>query len=135
MPPTRSPKPKVTDEEDILLGQCIEYALLKHLQVMHQRPCRTADGWRTAIQGHKGFPDLVIAGPGGLIIAELKSTTGRFTLEQGTWMNILAGAHIAMGQPDRLIIEEWRPGDWTSGRIRTQIDLIARGTWEPRTAQ
>jgi len=35
----------------------ITLALQKGWRVHHDRPARTDVGWRTAFQGHKGFPD------------------------------------------------------------------------------
>lgn len=53
-------------------------------------------GYRTALAGDKGFPDLVLARAttsqrlGGLIFAELKSETGRIGIEQIEWSEHLA---------------------------------------------
>jgi len=55
-------------------------------------------------RSRKGFPDLVIAGPGGAIFAELKSEKGRVSKEQQEWLDALAGA----GAEFYL----WRPSDW-----------------------
>jgi hypothetical protein len=52
----------------------------------------------------KGFPDLVIAGPNGVIFAELKTDTGRVTPEQNRWIEALRlGGAIA---------QVWRPRNW-----------------------
>ncbi|MEE9401289.1 MAG: VRR-NUC domain-containing protein [Dehalococcoidia bacterium] len=74
--------------------------------VHHQRPGRMADGrWRSSIQGHKGFPDLVLVHPetGVLIFAELKSEKGRLRPEQKLWMHSLAYGYSYY---------IWRPSDW-----------------------
>ena len=53
-------------------------------------------GYRTALAGDKGFPDLVLARAtttqrqGGLIFAELKSEKGRLAIDQIEWSNHLA---------------------------------------------
>lgn len=59
----------------------------------------------------KGFPDLVLVHPSrGLVFAELKTTTGKVTPEQLTWINELretgAEAHL------------WRPADWPAIEAR-----------------
>jgi hypothetical protein len=79
----------------------IDYAKLRGWFVCHQRPARTATGWRTAVQGHEGFPDLVLARNGVVILAELKGARGHPTPQQAAW-----GVHI--GEQYRL----WRPMDW-----------------------
>ena len=63
----------------------------------HQRPARVrrdgADTYRSAIAGDKGFPDIVLVrsrnGVGRLIVAELKSATGKLTAEQAAWLGML----------------------------------------------
>jgi hypothetical protein len=51
-----------------------------------------------------GFPDLVIVGKSGVIFAELKSSTGKVSLNQSEWYERLraAGAKAYI----------WRPEDW-----------------------
>ena len=61
----------------------------------HFRPARTAKGWRTALSGHPGYPDLVATrtnadGTGGrLIFLELKSERGKVEPEQHAWLDAL----------------------------------------------
>jgi hypothetical protein len=52
----------------------------------------------------KGFPDLVIAGRGGVIFAELKAQKGRVTNAQADWIGavLLGGGRAYV----------WRPSDW-----------------------
>lgn len=52
-----------------------------------------------------GFPDLVIAGRGKLIYAEVKSETGKLSVDQEMWRDLLleAGAQWYL----------WRPSSWT----------------------
>lgn len=65
-----------------------DYAALRGWLWLHQRPARTARGWRTAtsgtLGGGKGFPDLLLVRPadGRWLVAELKTDTGRLTAEQ-----------------------------------------------------
>src|SRR5262249_16551074 len=90
--------------------------------VMHQRPARTAKGWRTAIQGDAGFPDLVLVRPGRLLRArpprllfvELKAKRGRLTDGQRQWMEALV-------QIPFVEVLTWTPDDLTSGRIEKAL--------------
>lgn len=59
-----------------------------------------------------GLPDLLLARNGRVIIAELKSHTGRLKPEQHAWLTELA-LHPT------LEIHLWRPADWLSGAIET----------------
>jgi hypothetical protein len=68
---------------------------------MHSRPCRTAQGWRTAVQGDVGFVDLVLARAGVVLFYELKSEKGRLGKGQPEWA-------AAIGAQYRL----YRPSDW-----------------------
>jgi hypothetical protein len=68
--------------------------------VTHFRPARTQRGYRTAIQGHKGFPDVVLARDGVVLFRECKTDTGRLAPEQRAWLAALPDAAV------------WRPRDW-----------------------
>lgn len=69
-------------------------------RVHHGRTVQTGGRYMTPIQGHKGFPDLVLAKGGRVILAELKQD-GRYPEpEQRAWRD-------AIGQQWRL----WRPKD------------------------
>jgi hypothetical protein len=65
----------------------------------------------------KGFPDLVIAGPGKIIFAELKSAKGRVTREQQEWIEAVRWAGITA--------YVWRPDDWPE--VKAVLDWVARG--------
>lgn len=67
-------------------------------------------------RSRRGFPDLVIVGPRGVLFRELKSDTGRMEPDQTCWGQGLAdaGANWSI----------WRPADWHSGRIRAEIDAL-----------
>ena len=72
---------------------------------MHSRPAKGRDGrWRTALQGHAGFPDLVLVHKERrlLLFAELKSEKGKVEPEQQAWLEALEAAHAAV---------VWRPAD------------------------
>ncbi|QYN41089.1 hypothetical protein K1T35_47970 (plasmid) [Pseudonocardia sp. DSM 110487] len=78
----------------------VETATLHGWRVTHFRPARTARGWRTAVQGHKGFFDLVLARNGVVLIVELKTDAGRLTPDQRQWFT-------ALGE----LAAVWRPRD------------------------
>lgn len=81
----------------------IDYAILLGWRVAHIRPARTAKGWRTPYIGHTGLPDLILVKHGRVLLAELKSETGKPTLDQQAWIT-------AAGRNGYL----WRPRDWSS---------------------
>jgi len=87
-------------EED-LQTRILQAATLYGWRAAHFRPARTAKGWRTPMSGDPGFPDLVLARGGVLIVPELKSRRGRTTPDQDLWLE-------ALGDHARL----WRPQDW-----------------------
>lgn len=72
-----------------------------------------------------GLPDLLIAGPGGQIWAELKRQAKRAkaSVEQQVWLDtLLAGGAAAF---------LWRPEDWMSGAIQNELYRIARPIRRP----
>ena len=80
------------------------YAQLFGWAVVHFRPARTKNSWRTAgSYDSKGFPDLLLARD-RLIAAELKSTAGRVTVDQEAWLGRFRQCGIAAFV--------WRPSDW-----------------------
>lgn len=100
----------ITEAE--LQAMVVELAHLAGWMIQHTRPARTADGgWRTPIQGHKGFPDLVLVHErhGRVIFAELKSETGRVRPEQREWATAL---QATTGRSDVVQYRLWRPSDW-----------------------
>lgn len=99
-----------------LQGAVLEAAAYHGWLIHHDRPARTTRGWATAITGHAGFPDLVLAHPRhGLLLRELKTERGLLTAQQSAWLEALSagGANTAV----------WRPTDWLGG----VIDLELRG--------
>jgi hypothetical protein len=70
--------------------------------------------------GPSGLPDLVIAGPGGLVLAELKSEFGELSAGQQAWQWALQ-----FGRPNADWYRLWRPADWYSGRIRSELALLS----------
>lgn len=104
--------------EGQLLRNVVDLCAWLGLRVHHCRPARTASGWRTPIQGDVGFPDLVVAGEGGVVFAELKSRTGRLSAGQQVWRDVLLGS----GQVWLL----WQPSDWPD-RIRAVLEPLSKG--------
>ena len=103
--------------EQELLDDTIDLAMRCKWACCHFRPARTRRGWRTAIQGHIGFPDLVLARAGVVLFRELKGDRGRLSSEQRDW-----GKQIdpwwwgEVGSSERLVLgafDVWRPSDWT----------------------
>lgn len=110
--------------EDDLLRTVLDMAKLFGLLTAHFRPAQLKDKagrerWVTAVQGDgKGYPDLTIVGPGGVLFRELKSDTGPVAPEQRKWLARLdeAGADIGV----------WRPADLRSGRIERELRALRR---------
>ena len=95
--------------EDQLLTAVLELAKFAGWRVCHFRPARTSMGWKTAIQGHKGWPDLAMVKGKRFLVAELKSRNGTTTLEQTFWLRDLLRAGVE--------VHVWRPADWDLGTI------------------
>lgn len=80
-------------------------------RVAHFRPARTASGWRTAVEGHAGFPDLVLANGKRVIVAELKSMKGKPSDDQKQWLAAL--------EPLSPVV--WTPREWLDGSIEEEL--------------
>ena len=98
--------------EDDLLDKTIRYARLRHWRVHHDRPARTRDGWRTAIQGDKGFPDLLMVRGRRIVVAELKDEDGEPTPEQEVWLAALGEVAWPSTHVSVLRTYVWRPSSW-----------------------
>ena len=70
----------------------------------HQRPARTSRGWRTAISGDAGCPDLTCVRGDKILWLELKTEKGRLTQEQAKWLAALGSAGGS--------VHVVRPSDW-----------------------
>lgn len=107
--------------EDMLLEGVLDLCKLLRCRTLHIRPARTANGWRTPVQGDgKGFPDLLILTyDDRLLFRELKSNTGHLMSHQIGWANGLMNADL-----DYAV---WRPSDWFSGRIQRELSPATRG--------
>jgi hypothetical protein len=71
----------------------------------HFRPARTATGWRTALSGSPGFPDLVAVRGDRVLFVELKAANGKLRDEQQSWLS-------ALGATGAVEVHCWRPSDW-----------------------
>jgi hypothetical protein len=63
-----------------------------------------------------GFPDLVLAGPGGVLFRELKNDHGQLRPEQQRWRYRLLAGGTDYGV--------WRPDQWRSGFIEKELNAI-----------
>ncbi len=66
-------------------------------------------------RSERGFPDLCVCGPSGVLFRELKAERGRLTADQRTWLDRLteAGADA----------DVWRPDSWPD-RVLTELHGI-----------
>ena len=83
-----------------LQGAIVETAQLRGWHVAHFRPARTARGWRTPVEGHAGFVDLVLARRGVVFMWEVKGDGDDPSIEQLEWL-----AAIGAGVADCRIVE------------------------------
>jgi hypothetical protein len=79
----------------------MDTAKLNGWMCVHYRPAWVGGRMVTALQGDKGAPDLILARGGVLLLAELKSETGRLSMDQQRWLAALGGYGRC-----------WRPADW-----------------------
>ncbi len=87
----------------------IAMAIMYGWKVQHSRPAMLpGGGWATHIQGHVGFPDLVLANRHrGVIYAELKSERGKVSPSQADWLETLTAASAVSSETFL-----WRPNDF-----------------------
>lgn len=115
--------------EDALKGYVMDLLTKTGWLIHHDRPARgQKEGeWRTHIEGHPGFPDIVAVHPdeGRLLIAELKSEKGRYRPGQKEWLEALDYATVICGgglDGRRVTVCTWRPSDWVDGRIQAWVE-------------
>src|SRR5215469_3352029 len=70
-----------------------------------------------------GFPDLVLAGPGGVLFRELKRQDKKPTAAQQEWLTVLTQAGQDAGV--------WRPSSLLSGQVAHELTAIARAGTGP----
>jgi hypothetical protein len=98
-------------------SQIIKHAKLWRWRVHHVRPALTGRGWRTPLQGDKGFPDLVLAkswpdGRAVMVLAELKAQRVKdVEPDQQAWLDVLS-----LLDAPQVIVATWRPMDWEDVR-------------------
>jgi hypothetical protein len=108
----------------------------------HFRPARTNRGYRTALQGDAGFPDLVLVREDDrrLIFAEVKGDGDRIRPEQQRWLDALGDVARSLvpteetregfgewsaAQTAELDVRLWTADDWRSGGIEADLRGIA----------
>jgi hypothetical protein len=98
-----------------LLEQVIQLAKMHGWLIHHQRPALTANGYRSTIRGHKGWPDLALAHPRrDSVFLEIKPEGGYPTEEQVHWLASLPNAYLV------------RPSDWQQiERVITGYESVA----------
>lgn len=103
-------KPGSGMTEAMLQASVMDLARTHRLLAFHVYDSRRSAG--------VGFPDLVIAGRGGVIFRELKNDVLQPTPEQMTWLGTLAegGADAAL----------WRPEAWLSGQVAEVLARLAK---------
>lgn len=107
--------------EDELQANILDYIkYLPDVLAYHALPARVGGGnredrWVTPMAGDKGFLDLVIAAPNGLLFRELKTEKGKVTEGQQKWLRTLRESGHDAGI--------WRPSDWPEPII-TEIRRI-----------
>jgi hypothetical protein len=96
--------------EAMLQTSILELARTYRLQAFHCYDSRKSTG--------PGFPDLCLAGPGGVVFAELKNDVLAPTPEQMTWLGTLVegGAEAYL----------WRPEQWLDQTIHAVLARLAK---------
>jgi hypothetical protein len=113
-------KRTITVTEAQFQGQIIDLAHLCGYLVTHFRAAKTMHGWRTPLQGDKGYLDTTMARPNPPrhIVAELKSEKGRITADEQLWYDTLKAAGVEC--------YIWRPRDFYEAariiRARTRAE-------------
>ena len=95
--------------EEQFKAQVLDLATRHDWLIHHDRPAMTSKGWRTAIEGTAGFPDLCMVNvkqrPARLIMAELKSEDGKMTADQALWrgaLRMVEGIETYLWKPSQL---------------------------------
>jgi hypothetical protein len=73
----------------------VEAARLGGWMIYHNRPAQNSAGrWRTALQGHAGFPDLVLVHPDARLVwfVEIKRKPNKLAPDQLVWRTALEEA-------------------------------------------
>ncbi len=97
--------PAVTSSDEPearLLSKVLRLAKQHGYRVYHTHDSRRSE---------EGFPDVVLCREDGIIFAELKSSTGKPTMDQTVWLHMLQRT----GQVEVYL---WRPADWRAIQAR-----------------
>lgn len=109
-------------KEAALVRAIIRALALTGWRVCHFRPARTADGWRTAVEGHAGAPDIIAVHPErGVLLIEAKSEEGRLSADQVLWRS--ASMRAAERYPDGIRYLVVRPQEWLAGELDELLGL------------
>jgi hypothetical protein len=108
--------PRLKESEKDFQAAVVRFAKLTGWRVQHTRTVQIRPGvWATPVQGHSGFPDLVLAHPTrGLLFVELKTIGGRLSKDQKDWLIVLSEASAE--------VYVWYPSDWPAIEERLQRD-------------
>jgi hypothetical protein len=114
--------------EDDLLTNTLALALARtlHWLTHHCRPAWTEKGWRTPVQGDRGFPDLILVRAGWLLAVELKRQRERLTTTQEEWRAGFEELTATPGSRVRYFV--WRPSDLLDQTIRATLTDPSGGT-------
>jgi len=104
-------------ERDLQAG-VVDVARILGYRVHAERAAPSQKGWRTPIQGHAGWPDVVICGHGRLLVRELKCGRNTLSAEQADWLQELRAAGIDAGV--------WTDSDWEAGLIEAELQIAER---------
>jgi hypothetical protein len=104
--------------ETWIVDNAREYGWLAH----HDRPARTEKGWRTAVQGDRGYPDITLVHRDRREILWVEAKTGKAELskEQERWLEALQEIQYdPFGGMGVVAVEVWRPemGDYILSRL------------------
>jgi len=106
--------------EDQLVSALLEALARAGWKACHFRPARTAYGWRTAVQGHPGAPDIIAVHPDhGVLLIEAKSDRGALRPEQVEWRSWAEAAAVRF--PGAITYRLVRPRDWRDGSLDTLL--------------
>lgn len=75
-----------------------------------ERAARTQSGkWSTPIQGHAGFPDLILISPDHrtIIVAELKRKPNKVEPQQWTWLDAFSDFARSVSFCSEMVVAVW----------------------------
>jgi len=106
--------PRLKQSEKDFQAAVVTFAKLCGWRVQHTRTVQIRPGvWATPVQGHAGFPDLVLAHPTrGVLFVELKTIGGRLSKDQKDWLIVLSESAAE--------VYVWYPSDWPQIEERLQ---------------